>query len=50
MNRNKIRPSQKEVSGLKKQVQKYDRLQTGQSFLGYSKKRHLFVIKSWRKK
>ena len=50
MNRNQVTVTKKQVSGLKKQVEKYDRLQTGQSFLGYSKKRHLFVIKNWRKK
>ena len=44
-----VNVTKKEVSGLKKQVQKYDRLQTGQSFLGYSKKKRKFVIKNWRK-
>ncbi len=50
MNRNQASTNKKEISGLKKQVEKYDKLQTGQSFLGYSRKRKLYVIKSWRKK
>jgi hypothetical protein len=50
MNRNLVKPNKKNISGLKKQVAKYDSLQNGTSFLGFSKKKRKFVIKKWRKK
>lgn len=46
MIRNVVRPNKKEIQGLKKQVQKYDRLQTGASFLGFSKKKMKYIIRS----
>ena len=45
MSRNQVQSSKTQIKGLKKQVQKYDSLQTGSSFLGFSKKKKKFVIK-----
>lgn len=49
MNKNKVKVNKTLVQGLKKQVQKYSSLQTGSSFLGFSKKKRKYVIKQWRK-
>lgn len=45
MKRNQVQASKTQVKGLKKQVKKYDSLQTGSSFLGFSKKKRKYVIK-----
>jgi len=46
MNRNITKATKKEKSELLKQVQKYSSLQTGYSFLGYSKKKRKFIIRN----
>lgn len=48
MNRNQVKVNKKNIAVLKKQVQKYDRLQTGSMYLGYSRKRHMFILRGKR--